>query len=274
MISWRPLRGSSSRSVLLLALVAVAGLLPGPASAAPEDGLLVVEGRGGTTVDVRIDSRPAVIHPVPQVLGGGDYAGALVEPLVVDSGWRTRLGAVVVRAFSDVTSDHVAAFGAGQLPPGTYRVTLLGDGPVRVAWSLREADPGVRVVPTRRIPVRFLGRAEPLAEGRSVGRVDLPRALPAGRRALQVLLLAGEATGDVRMCATTAGSCDGQPPVCLPSPTPCAHPAVPEPYVNPEGRPNGGVALVESASEDRALRWSFDGYRLEADRLRAAAIIF
>ena len=270
----RRLRGSSSRLVLLAALAVLAGLLPGTASAAAADGLLVVEGRGGTTIDVRIDSRPTV-YPDPVVVeGGGAYAGALVEPLDVQ-GPKTRLGAVLVRAFRDQTSDSVARAGVGELAPGTYRVTLLGDGPVRVAWTLGEGDRGVSVTPTRRIPVRFFGRAEPLAEGRSVSSVDLPGALPAGRRALQVALLSGEAAGDLRMCATTTASCEGRPlPACPPAPLPCGDAVTPEPYIDTQGGPTALMRLHASAPEPRALHWSFDGYRLEPDRLRAAAIVF
>ena len=270
----RPFRGSSSRLVVLAALAVLAGLLPGGASAAPEDGLLVVEGRGGTTIDVRIDSMPAVVDPRATVRGGQTYAGALIEPLEVD-GPRIRLGAVVVRAFEDQTSDAVGSFGFGQLGPGSYRVTLLGDGPVRVAWALRESDAGIRIAPTRAIPVRFLGRAESLAEGRSDGRVDLPGALPAGRRALQVALLSGEAAGDLRVCATQEADCPGQPlPACPPSPLPCRSALTPESYVQPEDSASMVVRVHGSDPTARALRWSFDGYRLAPDRLRAAAIVF
>lgn len=273
MTSRRLLRGSSSRLVLLAALAVLAGLLPGTASAA-EAGLLVVQGRGGTTVDVRIDSRP-VVYPDPVVVeGGGDYAGALVEPLDVE-GPKIQLGAVLVRAFRDRTSDSVARAGVGELPPGTYRVTLFGEGPVRVAWTLGEGDRGVSVRPTRRIPVRFFGRAEPLAEGRSAGSVDLPGVLPAGRRALQIALLSGEAVADLRMCATTTASCEGRPlPACPPAPLPCGDAVTPQPFTSTQGGPTALMRLHASAPEPRALRWSFDGYRLEPDRLRAAAIVF
>ena len=275
-ISLRRLRGSSSRAVLIAGALLVAALLPGTAAAAPEPGLLVVEGSGGTTVDVRIDSHPVVVNGRPEVRGGSAYAGAVIEPVAVDAGPTIPLVALQVRAFRDSTSDPVAASGIGRLSAGTYRVTLLGDGPVRVAWQLREEDAGVRIVPTRRLPVSFFGRAELLpGPGESAARVDLPGTLPAQRRALQVVLLDGEAAGDLRMCATTAADCPGQPlPACPPSPAPCRGDLTPQPYVNADGEPTTGLRLHEPASAARALRWSFDGYRLAPDRLRAAAVVF
>ena len=265
-----------SRRVLIACALLVAALLPGTAAAAPEPGLLVVEGSGGTTVDVRIDSDPVVVSSAPEVLGGGAYGGALVEPVAVDTFTVMPLIALQVRAFRDSTSGAVAANGMGRLPDGTYRVTLLGDGPVRVAWQLREEDAGIRIVPTRRLPVSFFGRAELLpGPGESAARVDLPGTVPAQRRALQVVLLDGEAAGDLRMCATTAASCPGQPlPACLPAPVPCRDDRAPQPYVKPDGEPTTELRLHEPGTAARALRWSFDGYRVAPDRLRAAAVVF
>jgi hypothetical protein len=84
-------------------------------------------------------------------------------------------------------------------------VTLLGQGPVRASYPLTNPDaPGVRVVPRTPLPMRFLGRAETLPMGSFGGaRVELPGALPAGKRAIQVALRDRTSVEDFRMCATT-----------------------------------------------------------------------
>lgn len=260
---------SSLRALLAATAIGVGLLAPAPAGAA-EDGLLVVEGRGGTTTTVTIDSRPFV-EPEVDLLGGGPYAGALVEPVETPG---RRLLAVQVRAFGDETRDERFATGLGELPPGRYRVTLLGQGPVRVAWSLREQDAGIRIVPTTRIPVTFLGRAEQQAVGYSETKVDLPGAAPAGRRVLQLLLRDGTRAQDSRMCVTTGTECPGNPaPFCPPPPVPCGDPRTPEPDLSTGGA-SLTARLVGAAPVPRRLLWTAEGYRTDAGRLRAAALLF
>jgi hypothetical protein len=146
-----------------------------------------------------------------------------------------------------------------RLHPGTYRVTLLGDGPVRASLPLGDPNgPGLRVVPRTPVRTSFLGRAEPLPAGNATAAVDLPRTLPKGRRAIQVLLLAELHVDQIRMCATTGEECG--PRVVAPGTT--------------DGSPQLLGELVAPQPFPRDLRWRVSGYRLEDDRLRAAAIVF
>lgn len=268
-------RPAVSRRLLLAAAVLMpAALLPGAASAAPERGALVIEGRGGTTVEWVLgdDDLLTLGSPVPTLAGGGPYAGVLLEAL--DGSAADRTGAVQVRAFADRTRDVVAVFGSDvQLEPGRYRVTLLGQGPVRARYPLadRERD-GLQITTRSRIPVTFLGRSEQLPLGQSSARVELPRSAAAGKRVLQVGLLDGTAVDDMRMCATDGGSCDNVAPVCPPA-APCQDPGSRRPRVG-RGGPSAVAQLYPAALVARTLIWSASGYRLEDDRLRAAAIVF
>lgn len=271
----RPVRARRPRTVHRLLLAAAvllpAALLPGAAAAAPEQGFLVVEGRGGTTAEWVLKGETALLaDPLPELTGGGAYAGVLLERL--DGGSADRTGAVQVRAFADRTREVVAPLAADSLlEPGRYRVTLLGQGPVQARYALRDQDrEGLHVVPRTRIPVTFLGRAEQLPFGQSSARVELPRAAAAGKRVAQVALLDGTAVDDMRMCAPAGGTCDEVPPVCLPSPAPCGDRA---PRVR-TGEPAAYARLHLPVAAPRTLLWSVSGYRTAEDRLRAAAIIF
>lgn len=275
----RPFRGTrpavSGRLLVGLAALAVGALLPGTAAAAPEPGVLVVEGRGGTTTTVTVREQVQVRDPQPtELAGGGEYAAVLVEPVDRPAG-SSRLGAVQVRAFRDGTRDSVALLGAdGVLEPGQYRVTLLGAGPVRVRWELDSPDsPGLRVEPRTRVPVRFLGRSELLTAGLSQARIDLPGEAPAGRRVIQVGLTDGLAADDYRMCATTEADCPATPvPVCPPSPVPCGDAALVQPRVGTQAAIS--ALLHPAVPQVRALRWSADGYHDTEQLLRGAAIVF
>ena len=262
-------RGRSGRAhrpvvpvrVLLVAAAAVtAGLLTGPAAATdPEQGLLVVQGVGGTTTELVLDRDVRLADPRPELLGGRSHAGVLIEPVERVPGGQGMLGAVSVRAFSDGTGSAMALFGAeSRLRPGRYTVTLLGEGVVRAAYDIGGA-PGIRIVPRRSLRAQFLGRAEPLPAPRSAARVDLPGTLPKDRRAIQVTLLQAQHASELRMCATTAPRCDSVTPL---------------PLAGSTGGPQIIAQLVPASKDVRALRWSIDGTRLSADRLRAAAILF
>lgn len=274
MTAQRPFRGSSSRLVVLAALAVLAGLLPGTASADPQRGLLVVEGQGNRSAVVELPEGAQLRPPRPVLTGGDRYAGVVIESLS-DASWPV-LTALVVRAFRDDTSAAQGFYGLPSLEPGRYRVTLLGDAPVRAEWQLNDPEqPGIAVAPRTPVVARFLGRAEPLPADWGAARVDMPRALPAGKRALQVMTLVGTRVDEVMMCATAEDSCPRRTlPACPPSPAPCAvgDTAVPNRYSTGEASMN--LIYNRAATDVRALRWAVEGYREEPDRLRAAAIIF
>lgn len=240
----------------------MAALLPGAASAGPEPerGLLVVAGQGGTTTVVQVAREVDLGDPRPQLEGGRSHAGVLIESLEVAGGPPVRVGAVRVTAFRDGTQQAQALLGPdSRLRPGSYRVTLLGDGPVRAAYALSDPDgAGLRVLPRTPLRTQFFGRAEPLPAGSATAAVHLPRTLPRDRRAIQVLLLAAPHLDAVRMCATTGPDCDPRP----------------VPPATADGGPQIVADLVQPAAQPRDLRWKVEGYRLADDRLRAAAIIF
>ena len=259
----RDLRARTSRFALAVAALVVAAVLPGAASATPppERGLLVLEGRGGTTTTLELEEEVAFRDPRPTLTRGRTHAAFLVESL--DEGPRNRvlIGAVRVTAFRDGTGDKVAFLGlVGRLAAGSYRVTLLGDGHVRASVQLADPDgPGLRVVPRTPVRTQFLARAEPLPAGHATASVDLPRALPKNRRAIQVLLRQGDPeVAETRMCATTGEEC--RPRVGSPGTT--------------DGSPQILSEVVAPFPFARDLRWRVSGYRLEDDRLRAAAIVF
>ena len=259
----RGLRARTSRSALAVAALVVAAFLPGTASAGPEPerGLLVLEGRGGTTTTLELEQEVAFRDPRPTLTGGRSHAAFLVESL--DDGPRNRvlIGAVRVTAFRDGTGEALGVLGlVGRLDAGSYRVTLLGDGPVRASLQLADPDaPGLRVVPRTPFRTQFFGRAEPLPAGHATASVDLPRTLPKNRRAIQVLLQqGGPSVGETRMCATTGEECRAR--------------------VGGTGTTNGSPQVLSDVVAPfpfpRDLRWRVSGYRLEGDRLRAAAIVF
>ena len=263
------------RAALLCAL-ALLGVLPAVAgAAAPERGVLVVAGQGGTTGELVLAEEVRLDGRLPVLSGGGDYAGALVEP--VAEGRQGTLGAVVVRAFRDASRDDVVVVGGiPLLEPGRYRVTLLGQGPVEVRWSMQDPGlPGVRVEPRTPTAVQFLGRSEVLPAGTATppASVVLGRAVPAGKRVLQVALLDGTAVEDARMCVTTGSTCPGNPlPACLPE-VGCGDEALPEPRIG-TGESDGRGQLHEAAPTVRDLVWSSEAYYREAaGRLRAAAFV-
>lgn len=266
----------SSRSVLLVACLAVAGLLPSTASAEVERGWIVVEGIGGSTTEWELDADLAIEMDGnrPYVLtGGGEYAGALLEPVLRRT---SPVGAVQVRAFADETREAVARIGF-RLESGRYRVTLFGNGPVRVALPHRDREAeGIRIVTRKRLPVSFLGRSEALDAGYGSSRIDLAGALPAGRRALLLNLETGTRVGRFQSCATAGDECE-EPllPFCPPSPGTCDGPVTrgAQPSLS-AGDPRAGAGLIRPEPVDRRLLWSFEGYRDSPGKLRAAAIVF
>ena len=273
----RGFRGRSSRSVLLAACLVAAGVLPGAASAEPPRGQLVVEGEGNTTVTLEVQQELRIQDAVPELSGGTSHAAVLVEGQDDGTGpWPVPLGAVRVRAFGDETSEAVGLLGGGGgiLEPGRYRVTLLGDGPVRAVYRLQDPQaPGLRVVP--RIPIRsqFFGRAERLLDGRSRATVFLPDVVPAGARAIQVGLTAGTSADDYRMCTADEPRCPGNPlPFCPPSPLPCGSEETPGLRAGTE--PGAQAQLRPAQPARTGLHWSVDGYRDAPGKLRAAAIVF
>lgn len=274
MTARRPFRGSSSRLVVLAALAVLAGLLPGTASADPQRGLLVIEGQGNRSAVVEITEATRPGTPVPTLTGGDRYAAVLFEQLGSDQRVPIRVFVAQVRAFRDDTGAAQGAGANGPLGPGRYRVTLLGDAPLRAEWELTDPEaPGMVVVPRTPVAARFLGRTEPIAEGMSSARVDLGNALPAGRRALQVMLLQGTRVDETRMCATVGSDCpDEGLPICLPAPASCS--PVGLPTSTSTGDPTLDLRFVEPSNDRRSLLWAVEGYREEPDRLRAAAIVF
>lgn len=260
---------------MLAALAVLAGLLPGTASAAPQRGIFVVGGQGNRSAVVVVPEGTNLRTPMPVLTGGDRYAGVVVERLEA-SGPVLVTASVVVRAFRDETSPAQGVNGIGSLGSGEYRVTLLGDAPVRAEWQLSDPEqPGIAVAPRTPVAARFLGRAEPLPADLVAARVDMPGALPAGKRALQVLTLVGTRVDEVVVCATTEDSCPRRTlPACPPSPAPCAvgDAAVPNRFST--GEPSMDLLYNPAATDVRALRWAVEGYREEPDRLRAAAIVF
>jgi hypothetical protein len=278
MISWRPRWGGSSRLALLAALVAVAGLLPGPASAAPERGALVVEGQGGSSVEWVLtgDTTVYLRSPSPELTGGGSHAGLLIEPLEGSPGDSQPVGGMQVRAFADRTQEAVGLLGVDtHLEPGRYRVTLFGEGPVRARYALAHSEaPGIRIVPRASVPVRFHARSELLTAGQDAARVELPRAATANRRVVQMSLLDGTSVGEREMCVTADRQCHRQLlPLCPPMSLPCEESPLPVPGGH-AGDPAMVAVLHEAQPVDRTLLWTTSGYRDADDRLRAAAIVF
>lgn len=253
-------RALASRAALGCALLLLAGLAPAPASAAAERGLLVIQGAGGTTGVLEVPRRLQLAHPRPELAGGRSHAGFLLEPLDPEPGRARAFGAVVIRAFEDDTASTVGFISfEGELAPGRYRVTLLGDAPVRAVYRLANGnDPGLTLTPRTRLRTQFFGRAERLPAVRGMARVDLPGTLPKGRRAVQVALFAQDHQSELRMCATTERDC----PTLLPLP------------LTGSREPQAVARLVPAAEQTRALRWWTEGFRLDNDRLRAAAIVF
>lgn len=268
--------GVSLHLGLVAACLVVAGLLPATAVAQPqpEPGRVVVAGAGNRSAVVDIPQDIGVRAPGPALSGGGDYAAVVVERL---EGARYELvfTAALVRAFQDETAESQGFFGAGTFSAGRYRLTLLGDGPVRAEWQMTGAErPGLLVTPRTPVAARFLGRAEPLGPELSGARVDLPQAVPAGRRVLQLILLTGTRADDVVMCATTADDCPRQDlPACPPAPVPCSTGLRLPTWVS-TGETSVGLVYGGPATQVRALRWDVEGYREVPDRLRAAAIVF
>lgn len=267
----RPLRPTLSRRLVTTALAAALlgpAAVAGGASAAPERGLLVVEGRGGTTVDVVLAKDVYLRSLLPTFEGGGGFAVALVEEQrATQSRTGRRLGGVQVRAFGDGTQDAVAPLGVdGHLVPATYRVTLLGQGAVRATFPLTDPDaPNVVLRPRTPLRQQFLARAEALEGGVTSGRVDLGTLAP-GRRAVQVVLMKGTRVDDLRMCATTAPQCERYSPS----------------LGQPGGASQISARLEPAAPESRSLRYSVSGYRgapdegqtFQGERLRAVAILY
>lgn len=280
----RPVRAHrpavSPRLLLGLAVLVLAALLPGTASAAPERGVLLVEGRGGTVGELVVpEGRLLSFDPMrPVIAGGRTFAGVLIEAVPGGGAQPGRTGVIQVRAFGGPSADAVGLIGVDtQLDSGRYKVTLFGDGPVSVRYDIGSDQPGVRVVPRTPTRMQFLGRAEPLVMGYDEARVELPRSLPAGRRALQVRLLPpGNEVGQAQMCATTGAECENTLPVCAPTPPGCGPvlPPGPRPGGSLGNQPRAGVGLVEPATVPRGFLWSVEGYRDVESRLLAAAIVF
>lgn len=244
-------------AVLLLAGVATAA----PATAEPEPGQLLVEGRGSSTTELVLD-RELFLRPEPPVVSGGrDYAGVLIEGSAPEWQSPRSIGGVRLGIFADGTQNAIATIGlTNRLREGRYRVTLFGDGPVRASFALSDpAEPGLTVVPRETIPVRLLHRAETLAPGASTAAVDMDGGLPPGRRAVQVALLHDASADMLQMCATAGRQCE-QPLGRLSAALP--------------GRTYGIAQLLTAAPEARSLRWASTGVRAAQDRLRAAALVF
>ena len=271
----RPFRARSSRLVVLAALAVLAGLLPGTASADPQRGLLVVEGQGNRSATFEVPASTGFSMPMPDLTGGDRYAGVVLERLYPTRSMLVS-ASLFVRAFRDETGTAQAFQGSGALEAGTYRVTLLGDGPVRAEWQLDNPDrPGIAVAPRTPVAARFLGRAEPLPPDLGSARVDMPRALPVGKRVLQALLLTGTRADSAVACATTEEDCPRQVlPACPPAPLSCSPVDAAVPTWVGTGEPAATLSYSAASTEVRALRWSVEGHREEPDRLRAAAIIF
>ena len=257
MTARRPFRGSSSRLVVLAALAVLAGLLPGTASADPQRGLLVVEGQGNRSAVVEIPEGTNLRVPMPVLTGGDRYAGVVLERLG-PAGPELVNASVIVRAFRDDTGAAQGSTGTGALEAGEYRITLLGDAPLRAEWQLSDPDrPGVVVSPRTPVAARLLGRAEPLAPELSSARIDMPRALPAGKRVLQSLLLTGTRADSVAVCATTAEDCPRRTlPACPPAPVPCPPVDAAVPTWLATGEPSMVMAYASASTEVRALRWA------------------
>ena len=278
----RPARPAVSPRLLLGVVVLVLGaLLPGTASAAPERGVLLVEGRGGTVGELVVpEDRVLSFDPLhPVIAGGRTFAGVLIEAVPGGGAQPGRTGVIQVRAFGGPSADAVGLIGADtQLDSGRYKVTLFGDGPVSVRYDIGSDQPGVRVAPRTPTRMQFLGRAEPLVMGYDEARVELPRSLPAGRRALQVRLLPpGNEVGQSQMCATDGPECPNSLlPLRPPSPVPSGPdlPPGPRPGGSFGNQPRAGVGLVEPAPGLRGFLWSVEGYRDVESRLLAAAIVF
>ena len=245
------------KRALAAAALLVVGVVPAMASAAPERGVVVLSGPGGSTVELTVTQDVELDDTLGTLTGGDDYAGVLVEPVQRTA---SGFGLLQVRAFRDGTQTAVAPFGGPpQLRAGRYRVTLLGDGPVTARFPMADRSaPAVRVRATQRLPVQFLGRAETLAEGRSRAAIVFPNSLPRGKRALLATLMRGVRVEDLRTCAATTSTC----------------PDSVRRQVGTDDSPALLPVAVTSSSAVRNLVFSVDGYREAPDDLRAVAIVF
>ena len=245
------------RARAVAALMLAAALPMTAATAGTDDGRLIVEGAGNSTGELVLRA-PVEVDGAGTLTGGDAYAGVLIEPVGTSVG---RIGLLQIRAFRDGTQTALARIGdAGRLEAGRYRVTVLGDRPVRATFTLADTSaPALRVRTRARLAVAFLGRAEEVPAGRSRAAVRFTRSLPAGRQALIGSLMRGIRIDDQQMCATRENAC----PAGLPT------------SIAIDDEPKLNVVDVPATAQVRDVLYTVEGYyREEAEVLRAVALIF
>jgi hypothetical protein len=127
------------RLVTAIVVATVAAVLPVTATAAPRFRTLTVQGPGNTYADVSFSSRVRLATSMtsemrPRYTATGTYAGVYVTPV---HGPGPAAGTFLMRAFR-MLSDLPFPLGPvdAWLPPGRYRVHLLGDAPATVRISV------------------------------------------------------------------------------------------------------------------------------------------
>lgn len=184
------------RNLLAVLLVGLVGVPPSAAAAAPRLRTLTVRGLPNAYAELTFASRvrfetSATSKAPPSYDAKGTYAGAYVEPVRGDG---PVAGTVLLRAMPSLSDVPFPLGPQGWLPPGRYRVHLIGDASTTVK---------IRVEGLRRdLTVTTKTRADVVAQwvSRGVAGVATPadRAIvpfTARSRTLTVVAEAHESTG-------------------------------------------------------------------------------
>ena len=250
------------------AIVGVAGLAP--AGAADEVEGLVVEAQRSAWVDVELRQDRQVRPSGVEVVGGGRWASVLVLRLEPRTGRPSvAAGVTVLRE----VSDEPVPQGFGDLVAGRYRVVVLAERPVRVAFTTDDGGDGLLVRATRPLATAYSSGAQRVTgPGPSAASVRLPGRVPAGFTAQLAGRLDTDRAGTFLLCAAAPREeCRGQLlPLSPPSPLP------PQPDVAPPSASSGGAshAWAQPVDRPRDGLLAVDGVSRGDAELRLAVLAF